>query len=137
MNRRNFLKGIIAAAVVAKVGFYAVVDKIIPPSYAEPYVIANGASASGFTDAGNGWYQCWATWSGDPDMTNSVWVKSILNRETNEYPIPVAQFTRPIIRESDNKILEHGMNIQSARPPSPWGIQLETGPKAIPYVRTG
>ncbi len=107
MNRRDFFKGMAAAAVVAKVGFYAVADKIVPPTYAQPIVNAPGAAAYGVDQLDDGWYRVWASWD---EHCSSVRLKSILNRDKNTYPIPVVQFAKPVIEH--NNVIAGGIEVQ-------------------------
>jgi len=143
MNRRGFLKGLAAAAVVAKVGFYAVADKIVTPAYAAPIVIADGAASSGWCDVGNGWYRCWATWKSisgldNKTMTQSMYIKSVLDREKNQYPVPMVQYTRPPAIDSYKlrpTPQEAGFNAHSPYH-LPWGVQLESGPSVYSYIKS-
>ena len=134
MNRRDFFKGLAAAAVVVKIGFYYVADKIVTPKYADPIVLANGSAAYGFDARRDGWFRCWAYWDG-PDYTQSVHIKSILDRDTNKYPVSVVQFTKPPVQDTYATAEEAGINLQSLSY-LPWGIQIEHGTPVNLYVKT-
>ena len=131
ISRRGFLKGLAAAAVVVQTGLYAIADKISPPPYAIPVFIADGAVAKGVDSFGDGWYKCWATWSNN--VTHSVYVRSILQRETNTMSVPYVVFKEPPIKEYYESMEEAGVNIGAIVNSDAhlWGMQVERGAQQV------
>ncbi len=134
INRRDFIKGVMAAAVVTKTGFYIIADKIVKPAYAEPILVADGAVASGMQNIRNGWYRVWASW--DNNLTQSLFVKSIYKRDTNTYPIPIIEFKKPPVTDKYLTLFDIRAVVKHRYSKSPWGVQLESGPMANQYITT-
>ena len=80
MDRRDFLKGILAAAVAAQVPMSlseaGQIAKLLPPE-----LLVNNQAPTGIIDAGNGWYRMW--WNlPSPDF---IQINTRLNNKTLLY----------------------------------------------------
>ncbi len=128
MNRREFIKGLMAAAVVSQVPMSFETAEHLADAL-PPGLFVNGQVPTGVTDVGNGWFRMWWDMS-SPDflhINTRLDDKAMLDMTTSKVksgePVTFSLYAKDAPSSLGPDGAPTSKNI--------WGAQLETHPKEV------
>jgi len=133
LNRRQFIKGLMAAAVASQVPMsFETAEQLA--EFLHPQLFVNGQPPTGVQDVGNGWYRLWWQMK-SPDvihLNTKLDNAALIDLTKNPYvekgePVTMSLYAKDAGPAKALDGLPCDKNI--------WGVQLEAGPMSKPYER--